>query len=64
MKKGRAHETDRTGSAIGAVPLIAYGQKAGTSILEGGGSGSFPVPTFATTVTNTFVLWGWAADPG
>ena len=44
---------------IGAVPLIAYGQKAGTSILEGGGSGSFPVPTFATTVTNTFVLWGW-----
>jgi hypothetical protein len=45
---------------IGTIPFIAFAQKAGTTVIQGGTGGWGSFPLFRTgSVTNTISFYGW-----
>jgi hypothetical protein len=42
------------------IPFIAFAQRAGTGIIEGGGSGNLPLSAPGETITYSLSLWAWS----
>ncbi len=44
------------------IPFIAHAQNAGNRVIEGGGSGSFPLSAPGETIAYSMSLWAWSGQ--
>jgi hypothetical protein len=44
------------------IPFIAHAQNAGNRLIEGGGSGTFPLSASGETITYSMSLWAWSGQ--